>query len=390
MSDHHHDHSHQLSPEAIARQAAMPKDWVSIAFLTLTPVIGIVGTALYTLQAGFEWWMPLLTVGLYFVVGMSVTAGYHRHFSHKTYDCHPVVQAFYAIFGAMAVQNSIAVWSAGHRRHHQHVDDDWDPYNIRRGFWWAHIVWIFYRNPNTRDFSNVPDLMRNPIVRWQEKHYKTILVLGSFVLPALIGAAFGDWIAGLLWGGFLRVVVTHQTTFFVNSLAHTLGDRKYDAAVSACDNWLVALLTLGEGYHSFHHKFPADYRNGIRWYQWDPSKWLIRTLELVGLAQRLRKTPDERIEGARMKAAMAKLQDRIALAPQPIGAEVQRRLQAAREALERALELRRRHAQELAEGAGKARREARKLERRELELARRQWTSAAELLSSPAALPEAA
>jgi stearoyl-CoA desaturase (delta-9 desaturase) len=390
MSDHHHDHSHQLSPEAIARQAAMPKDWVSIAFLTLTPVIGIVGTALYTLQAGFEWWMPLLTVGLYFVVGMSVTAGYHRHFSHKTYDCHPVVQAFYAIFGAMAVQNSIAVWSAGHRRHHQHVDDDWDPYNIRRGFWWAHIVWIFYRNPNTRDFSNVPDLMRNPIVRWQEKHYKTILVLGSFVLPALIGAAFGDWIAGLLWGGFLRVVVTHQTTFFVNSLAHTLGDRKYDAAVSACDNWLVALLTLGEGYHSFHHKFPADYRNGIRWYQWDPSKWLIRTLELVGLAQRLRKTPDERIEGARMKAAMAKLQDRIALAPQPIGAEVQRRLQAAREALERALELRRRHAQELAEGAGKARREARKLERRELELARRQWRSAAELLSSPAALPEAA
>jgi stearoyl-CoA desaturase (Delta-9 desaturase) len=386
MSHHHH----QISPEAMAAQAALPKDWVSIAFLTLTPVIGIVGTALYTIQVGFSLWMPMLTLVLYLLVGLAVTAGYHRHFSHKTYECHPAVQVFYAVFGAMAVQNSIAAWSAGHRRHHQHVDDDWDPYNIRRGFWWAHILWIFVKNPASKDRTNVPDLMRNPVVRWQDKHYKTLLVLGSFGLPTLVGAFFGDWLAGLLWGGFLRVVITHQTTFFVNSLAHTLGDRKYDPAVSACDNWFVALLTLGEGYHSFHHKFPADYRNGIRWYQWDPSKWLIRSLEFVGLAQRLRKTPDERIEAARMKSAMAKLQDRIAQAPQPVGAEVQERLQAAREALERALELRRREVQEAAEGRRQRMRETRRQSRRELRAARQHWQSAARLLSSPQALPEAA
>ena len=379
---HTHDHA---AIAAATRQH--PKDWVSITFLTLTPVIGIVGTALYSAYVNFAWWMPALCFVLYFLVGLAVTAGYHRHFSHKTYECHPVVQVFFAIFGAMAVQNTIVKWSAGHRRHHQHVDDDWDPYNIQRGFWWAHIVWIFFKDPQANDRSKVPDLLRNPIVRWQDRHYMKILVLGSFVAPALIGAAFGDWVAGLLWGGFLRVVVTHQTTFFVNSLAHTLGDRKYDPAVSACDNWFVALLTLGEGYHSFHHKFPADYRNGIRWYQWDPSKWLIRSLELVGLAERLRTTPDERIEAARMKSAMAKLQDRIALAPQPVGSEVQARLQAAREALERALELRKREMQEAAEGL---RRRIRKQARQEVKLARRHWKSAAELLSSPEALPPAA
>jgi stearoyl-CoA desaturase (delta-9 desaturase) len=383
----HHDHSHKLTPEQLARQAALPKDWVTISFLTLTPVIGIVGTAIYTAYAGFSWWMPALTAVLYLLVGLSVTAGYHRHFSHKTYDCHPAVQVFYAIFGAMSVQNTIAAWSAGHRRHHQHVDDDWDPYCIKRGFWWAHIVWIFYKNPASKDRSNVPDLMRNPIVRWQDRYYLVILVLGSFVMPALIGLALGDWIAGLLWGGFLRVVVTHQTTFFVNSLAHTFGQRTYDPAVSACDNWGVALLTLGEGYHSYHHKFPADYRNGIKWYHWDPSKWLIRSLEFVGLAQRLRRTPDERIEAARMKSAMAGLQERIATAPEPIGAEVQRRLGEARQALERALELRRRRVQESGENSRDRR--ARKLEKRELAAARAHWTSAAKLLSSAPAIAEA-
>jgi stearoyl-CoA desaturase (delta-9 desaturase) len=385
----HHDHKAQEAAFAAAT-APWPKDWVSISFLTLTPVIGIVGTALYTAFVGFSWWMPVLCLVLYFLVGMSITAGYHRHFSHKTYECHPVVQVFYAVFGAMAVQNTIAAWSSGHRRHHQHVDDDWDPYNIQRGFWWAHIVWIFYRNPMAKDRANVPDLMRNPVVRWQDRNYIAILVLGSFVLPALIGAALGDWVAGLLWGGFLRVVVTHQTTFFVNSLAHTFGDRKYDPAVSACDNWFVALLTLGEGYHSFHHKFPADYRNGIRWYQWDPSKWLIRSLEFVGLAQRLRRTPDERIETARMKSAMAGLQERIAMAPQPVGAEVQARLQAAREALERALELRKREMQEAAEGMRRRMRDTRRECKREVRVAREHWQSAARLLSSTETMAQAA
>ena len=138
-----------------------------------------------------------------------------------------------------------------------------------------------------------------------------ILIVAGFGIPTLIGAAFGDPIAGLLWGGFLRIVVIHHTTFFVNSLAHTLGKPLFNAEVSARDNWFVAMLTLGEGYHSFHHRFPTDFRNGIRWYQWDPSKWLIRTLQGVGLASDLRTAPLPQIEQARMQAALKLVKSQI-------------------------------------------------------------------------------
>jgi stearoyl-CoA desaturase (delta-9 desaturase) len=378
-----------LENHTAALPKALPKDWVAISFLTLTPLIGVVGTALYTWRVGFAPWMLLLCVGMFAVVGLAVCAGYHRYLSHKTYECSPVVQVFYAVFGALAVQNSIAAWSAGHRRHHQHVDDDWDPYNIKRGFWWAHILWIFYKDPLDADRSYVPDLMKNPIVRWQDRWYKPLLVIGGFGLPALIGAAFGDALAGLLWGGFLRITITHHSTFLVNSLAHHMGDRTYDPHVSACDNWAVALLTLGEGYHSFHHKFPADYRNGIRWYQWDPAKWFIACLRVVGLAEKLRRTPEDRIEAARMKAAVARLQERLAQAPQAHAHPVHERLHAARQSLERALELRLREVQQRAEGLRASMRESRRLARQELRAAREQWQEALRMLHA-LPLPEPA
>ena len=117
---------------------------MNIAFLTLTPIIGIGGTAAYTWYAGFALWMPLLMIGMYLAVGLSICAGYHRFFSHKSYEASRPVQIFYAIFGAMAAQNSILWWSSSHRVHLKYADRDWDPYKIRRGFWWAHILWIFY------------------------------------------------------------------------------------------------------------------------------------------------------------------------------------------------------------------------------------------------------
>ena len=110
------------------------KDWVNILFLTLTPVVGIFGTALYTWRHGMHLWMPLLLVGMYLAVGMSICAGYHRFFSHKSYEASWPVQLFFAFFGAMSAENSILWWSSAHRIHHKHVDEDWDPYNIRRGF----------------------------------------------------------------------------------------------------------------------------------------------------------------------------------------------------------------------------------------------------------------
>lgn len=330
--------------------------------------------------------MLMLMVGMYLAVGMSICAGYHRFFSHKSYEASPVIQVFFAIFGALAAQNSILWWSSSHRVHHKHVDHDWDPYNIQRGFWWAHIFWIFFKNEE-RDgtFENSPDLKANPIVMWQHRWHKVILIGVGFGLPALIGAAFGDPIAGLLWGGFLRLVVIHHTTFFVNSLAHFVGQPLYNAEVSARDNWMVALLTLGEGYHSFHHRFPADFRNGIRWYHWDPAKWFIGALRGVGLAKDLRQTALPQIEQARMSAALRVVEGRIETAAPTHAEEIRTRIAQARTHLETAFTLWRQHADERASGMAKAWRESRRNARQQVRQARRQWKDALRMLSQ---LPE--
>jgi stearoyl-CoA desaturase (delta-9 desaturase) len=323
--------------------------------------------------------MPILTFGMYLAVGMSICAGYHRFFSHKSYEASPIVQVFFAIFGAMAAQNSILWWSSSHRVHHKHVDEDWDPYNIKRGFWWAHIFWIFYRNDERDDtFANAKDLKANPIVMWQHRWHKVILIAGGFGLPTLIGAAFGDPIAGLLWGGFTRIAIIHHTTFFVNSLAHFIGKPIYNAEVSARDNWMVALLTLGEGYHSFHHRFPADFRNAIHWYQWDPAKWFIGILRSTGLAKSLVATPPPQIEQARMSAEVRLIEQKIDAVHESLAAEVKRRLREAAEHLDEAFKLWRQALEERAKGSSW--RLTRKLSRLRVKDSRRQWKSAVRML----------
>jgi stearoyl-CoA desaturase (delta-9 desaturase) len=360
---------------------------VNILFLTLTPVLGLAGTAAWTITHGFHLWMPLLTIGLYLCVGMSICAGYHRFFSHKSYECSPAVQVFYAIFGALAAQNSILWWSSSHRVHHKYVDKDWDPYNIKRGFWWAHILWIFYRNDERDEtFANSLDLKANKVVMWQHRWHKVILLVVGFGLPTLIGAAFGDPIAGLLWGGFLRIAIIHHTTFFVNSLAHALGEPIYNAEVSARDNWLVAMLTLGEGYHSFHHRFPADFRNGIRWYHWDPAKWFIGGLKGMGLAGDLITTPPPQVEQARMSAALKLAKEKIESAPHTMAEEIRLRLNNAAHHLEEAFALWRQHVEERADSKKKSR-QTRRLARIHVRQSRRQWKSAIRMLGR---VPQAA
>jgi stearoyl-CoA desaturase (delta-9 desaturase) len=358
------------------------KDWVNIIFLTLTPVIAVFGTIAWTVARGFEWWMLVLGLVMYFLVGLSITAGYHRLFSHRAYDASRATEVFFAIFGALAAQNSILQWSSSHRVHHRYIDCDWDPYNIRRGFWWAHIVWIFYKNPDAKKYDNAKDLLKNPVVMWQHRWHNVLMIVVGFGLPALIGAYFGDWVAGLLWGGFVRVALVHHSTFFVNSLAHTLGTPTFDAESSARDNPFVAFLTFGEGYHSFHHRFPSDFRNGIRWYQWDPSKWLIRGLQAAGQAWELRRVPAPTIEQARMEAVVAVLEPRLEVAPRDRAEEIRQRIAAAREEFARAVELWRRQAEERAEGLSKSWRETRREAKRALTTAQRDWKRAMAMLSA--------
>jgi stearoyl-CoA desaturase (delta-9 desaturase) len=357
-------------------------DTLTMSFLILTPVIGVAGTALYTIFSGFHLWMPLLALGMYLAVGISICAGYHRFFSHKSYEASAAVQIFYAVFGAMAAQNSILWWSSSHRNHHQYVDRDWDPYSIKRGFWWAHILWIFYRHDAPDTAANAADLLKNPIVQWQNRWYRVILVVGGFGLPTLVGAMFGDPIGGLLWGGFLRLAVIHHTTFFVNSLAHYVGKPTYNAEVSARDNWGVALLTLGEGYHSFHHRFPADFRNGIRWYHWDPAKWFIAALRSMRLASELRAATPPMVEQARMQAELRAIEPHLAGAHGDLAENARRLIADARTHLDAALTLWRQYAEERARDASSAWRRTRRTARQHIREARWRWRHARSMAAS--------
>ncbi len=291
------------------------RDWTNILFLLLSPVAGIAGTALYASRYGVAWWEPALCAVLFMTVGVAIGSGYHRCFSHRTYECHPAAEAVLLFFGAFALENSALRWSRDHRNHHRFVDTDGDPYNIQRGGLWAHILWVFYKEPKDANFENVPDLLANPRVMWQHRWYRALGVGLGLGLPTLVGAMFGRPLGGLLWGGFLRIVLVHHTTFCVNSVAHLWGSRPYSTENSARDNWFLAFFTHGEGFHNFHHRFPSDFRNGIRWYQWDPNKWCIRAMSLSGLARNLRVTPPPVIENAKLAVLAERADERLARTP---------------------------------------------------------------------------
>ena len=178
-------------------------------------------------------------------------------------------------------------------------DNELDPYSAGRGLWFSHIGWMLREyNTNDPDFSNVRDLQRDPIVKWQDKHYVALTTFMNLGLPLLLGIWHGDIIGTVLLVGLLRLVVNHHVTFFINSLAHYWGSRPYTESNSARDNGFLAFLTYGEGYHNYHHIFQSDYRNGIRWWQWDPTKWMIALCARVGLASELKRVSNFKVQRA--------------------------------------------------------------------------------------------
>jgi stearoyl-CoA desaturase (delta-9 desaturase) len=278
-------------------------NWINVLFFTVSPLGALIGVGYYVHRQGLhpgDWasfWFMLCCTGL------AINAGCHHYYSHRSYECHWIVQIFYLLFGAAAIQNSTLVWASNHRAHHRFVDQEGDPYNIRRGFFWAHMGWTFYQNPlpPERRFANVPDLTADRLVMWQHRYYLPLSVGTGFLLPLLLGCVYGRPWGSLLWGGLLQMVLFHHITFLVNSAGHSTGSQPYSARDSSRDNWWLALLMFGGGYHNFHHTFPSDYRSSVVWYQWDPTKWWIWSLNRAGLARRLRRTPVRSILQAQMR-----------------------------------------------------------------------------------------
>lgn len=242
--------------------------------------------------------------------------GYHRLWAHSSYKATLPLKIYLAAVGAGAVEGSIRWWSFGHRVHHRYTDTEKDPYSVRKGFWYSHLGWmVFKQNPKRMGRTDITDLNEDPVVVWQHKNFLKCVISMGLVFPTLVaGLGWGDWIGGFVYAGILRIFVVQQATFCVNSLAHWIGEQPFDDRNSPRDHVITALVTLGEGYHNFHHEFPSDYRNAIQWWQYDPTKWSIWLWKQLGLAYELKEFRANEIEKGRVQQLQKKLdQKRAAL-----------------------------------------------------------------------------
>jgi stearoyl-CoA desaturase (delta-9 desaturase) len=309
----------------------------NMVFLLGTLLVALVGTPWYIVAHGLGWPETLTFVLVWFAVGLSVTAGYHRLFAHKTYQAAWPVRLFFLIFGAGSLENSVLNWAADHRVHHAHVDEERDPYNIQKGFWWAHMGWIFFEN-DPPSATVVRDLYEDPLVVWQDRWYKTIGLGVALGIPLLVGILSHNILGCLLIGGVTRVVFSHHTTFFINSLCHMIGTQPYSQEHSARDSGVMAVLAFGEGYHNYHHSFPFDYRNGIKAWHFDPAKWAIWLLSRVGLASDLRRAPEAAVLKAKIELQFEAAKARIENAVSHAREDAERRLHEAHATLQQALQ----------------------------------------------------
>lgn len=285
--------------------------WVSCLALTVTPALAIYGA--FTTQ--LKWQTALFSVFWYFVTGLGITAGYHRLWAHRSYNASKPLEYALAMAGAGAVQGSIKWWSRGHRAHHRYTDTDLDPYGAHHGLFWSHMGWMIMKPRRKPGVADVSDLTKNPVVRFQHKWYLELLFLVAFILPTIIpGLFWGDFRGGYFYAGAMRLVFVHHSTFCVNSLAHWLGTSPFDDKHTPRDHVITAFVTIGEGYHNFHHQFPMDYRNAIKWYQYDPTKWFIVACQTIGLASHLKTFPENEISKGQLTMKLKALradQDRF-------------------------------------------------------------------------------
>ena len=287
-------------------------DWPTAFFL-----IGYQLAVIIALPFYFYFYRPsgaliAISATMLAVLGITLSSGYHRYFSHKSYKAHPIVESVLLFLSPLLVQESALRWSFDHRRHHAFVDTDKDPYSIKKGFWYAHFTWMLYKGEPI-DLKVVKDLWNNPRVRFQHRH-RHLLMFGSNILVGLIiGYLLNDYVGAFMIAVGLRLLLSHHMTWFINSLAHTWGDRPFCQEQTAVNNFILALLTWGEGYHNYHHVFAKDYRNGVRWFHWDPTKWLVYGLSKIGLTSNLRKMDDETVKKMMVIKRKKLLLERICL-----------------------------------------------------------------------------
>jgi stearoyl-CoA desaturase (delta-9 desaturase) len=241
-----------------------------------------------------------VAIGLYWIRMFAITAFYHRYFSHRTFRTHRGVQFFFALLGTTAAQRGPLWWAAHHREHHRHSDHEPDPHSPGwRGVLWSHTAWFLTERGRATNWKAVPDWRRYPELVWLENNHLIgpALLIGGL---AAAGAGLASWFPALgtgpvqlvVWGFGVSTTVLYHATFTINSLAHLIGTRRFNTNDDSRNNWFLALLTLGEGWHNNHHFHPGSVRQGFYWWEFDPAYWALRAMSWVGLVWDLRPVPE--------------------------------------------------------------------------------------------------
>jgi stearoyl-CoA desaturase (Delta-9 desaturase) len=304
--------THAPPPTAQPIATVRPRTSRLSQFITLiavvVPPLGVIAAINYLWQSAVRPVDIVLLVGLYTLCGFGITVGFHRLFSHKSFQSGKAVRATFAILGCMAIQGPLTQWVTDHRRHHAFSDKDGDPHSPHgkreglfgglRGLVHAHMGWLFTTKGMERGRLYGKDLYAEPLIRRIDRMYMVWVAL-SLGIPFAVGYAVDGTLRGgligLVWGGLVRIFLFQHMTWSVNSICHTFGKRPYDTADESRNNWLIALPTFGEGWHNNHHAFPGSAIHGLERRQIDMSWWVIRGLEKAGLVWNVKVPAPERL-----------------------------------------------------------------------------------------------
>ena len=253
-----------------------------------TALIGVIAT-------GWSWSGAALAIGMYFAGMFFVTGGYHRYFAHRTYKTSRWFQFVLALGASATAQKGVLWWAANHRHHHRHSDTPEDIHSpVQSGFWWSHLGWIIVRDYDATRWDNIKDFARFPELRWLNRFH-----LVPSIALALAMFFFGSGWHSLLWGYFVPVTVLWHGTFTINSLSHVFGRRRYPTSDDSRNNWLLALITMGEGWHNNHHHYMNSANQGFRWYEVDMTFYVLRGLQACRLIHDVRRAPQHIVENRR-------------------------------------------------------------------------------------------
>lgn len=280
----------------------------------VVPFLGFI-TAIVLLWGGVVSALDLAIFAvMYLISGIGITVGYHRLFTHRSFETKPAVRATLGIAGSMSLQGAVIHWVADHRKHHDFSDEEGDPHSphlhgkpglrgVMAGMWHSHTGWLFDRAERASARRYARDLREDPLMQFVDRWFPAWVLLGlaiPFVLGfALSGGAWEAAFTALLWGGLVRIFLQHHATWSVNSVCHMYGNRPFEVDDQSRNNWAVAFVSLGEGWHHNHHAFPTSAKHGLQRRQIDPSYGFILMLEKLGLAWNVRRPNETEIERKR-------------------------------------------------------------------------------------------